>query len=193
MRIPQAHDIAEMWNVLDLRPVPEHLPAGEPLLDALRTTRLNGGALYACVHYAAHPVLDYFIQNRHLTGTPFDLLTGVLTHPALRLALPQLDRPLALPAPLPTQVLDVFDLEAGIARAVFRGGAYRDFDGSLRQAKSLAGHFVDAVQGDRRHHWFAHSSQAWSPWFQEACWDDTWVGLDGFKRRLWVLCTTDTD
>ncbi|MBZ9714644.1 hypothetical protein [Deinococcus multiflagellatus] len=193
MSIPRPHAIDQMWRDLQLTHIPDQPQAVDELLRRLETPRLNGGALFAWFQYENHPVLDHFIEHRHLTGQPLDLPNGFLAHPEVRRVLPVLELPDAMEPAITGTVVDVFDLEASLARAVFSGGPYRSFEGSLRQAKSIAGQAVDALQGDLRYHWFHHSVQDWSPWFSGGPWDGTWIGLDSFKKRLWLLCMTDMD
>jgi hypothetical protein len=188
-----------MWQELNL--VPESIPAAADLIAGLQATRSNGGAVFACFRYTKHPVLDWFIRATRLTPPAFDFASELLAQPIVSSRLPELNIAETLAEPLAVQVLDCFDLEASLAQHLFYGGAYHRIYGGVhheavttsRRAKTLAGEFVDAVEGQITTDWFAFSEQAWSPWFHEVAWDATWIGLSPARRLIWVLCATDSD
>jgi hypothetical protein len=75
-----------------------------------------------------------------------------------------------------------------------KGGAYRSFAGDADQAKRLGAAFVDAVVGGRHKAFKVYrSSAAWSSWFRDIAWDQTWACIDMDRNEVVVLCVTDTD
>lgn len=85
-------------------------------------------------------------------------------------------------------------LDGTLARALQWGGAYSDqpaMPGS--KAKALGSAFCASVFGDRYDDMDVDESSArWSNWFKGVAWDNTWVVTDKRRRRVTVLCITDT-
>lgn len=189
---PLISEIRQMWQALNLTPAAPP-QAVSPLLEELRRSNVNGGAVFQAFEYEAHPVLDWFIQTRRLVPPAFDLATDFVTTKAVREALPELKIPEHLPQPLQAHELDVFDFEASLTRRICRGGAYVTFDKTYREAQLLMAPFVDALAPEKDWPWFGLTWLPWTDWFFDVAWDMTWIGLSPQKNLLWLLCTTDTD
>ncbi|GGJ32421.1 hypothetical protein GCM10008938_18290 [Deinococcus roseus] len=189
--MPGPEQLQEMWRTLKIKTLPD-LPADiANVLNQMRSTRINGGAWYAAFQFETHPALDWFIKDhpQHLEASNF--FADALLHPVVQQA---------LKAALPEQgisanpiLMDTFDLEASLAREIHSGGAYHHTYTSVRQSKNLAASFVDQVQGDLRHQWFAYSPGGFSDPSDSTPWDHSWYGLNSLKRSFWILHVHDVD
>lgn len=188
--VPKA--VQAMWQILRVSPVPTTDRAVEQLLVALREARVNGGALFYRFHLSPHPVLNWFLSRNRLQEIGF--FEWFLRCEAVSAALPELNPTEERRLRPDFQRHSSFTLDGEIADEVCRGGAYRGFPGSARQAKDLGVRFCDFLWGDR----FTdvsvfRSGTPWSSWFYDVAWDATWLILDRQELLISLLCITDTD
>jgi hypothetical protein len=82
-----------------------------------------------------------------------------------------------------------------LAATLVKGGAYKSFDGDANEAKRLGAAFADAVVGGRHKAFKVYrSSAAWSPWFCDVAWDQTWACIDMDRNEVVVRASpTRTD
>lgn len=84
-------------------------------------------------------------------------------------------------------------LDGQLASIIVHGGAYKQFDGSAREAKKLATTVADLLTEQRYEDIHLHTTYAkWSPWFS-GIWDRTYVITDKQRAEITVLCVTDVD
>ena len=84
--------------------------------------------------------------------------------------------------------------DGDLAALLVIGGAYRRFRGDWRTAKAVALRAADELL-DGRLEDFAifYSEEAWSPWFFDVAWDESWILLDEGHAEATIIVTTDTD
>ena len=176
-----------------------------PYLEALRKMYINGGALLCCFNVPRDPVFDWFALGRNtLEGMSFELdgidfFTQFLGSAGVRAGAKELQIPDPLRLPDTTTESTfrwAFPLcfEGDRAQILFQGGAYAKFTGTAAEAKGLAQQFTQARLGDRYEDFLIDASFAcWSPWFGAIAWDGTSTLFDKKFRRIWLLCSTDTD
>ena len=172
--------------------VPLTDPVINRLLAELKEIYVNGGAFLTSFAIQGFESCHWFI-SRTSSGDKavFDqfLMSSEVKDalPELRIETPLITRPEF------TQV-SALKLDGEFATLLVRGGAYRRFAGTPRQAKELAQAFCDTVLGDRYNEvWAYNSDNAWSDWFHGVAWDATWIIVDVGLSRIWLLCVTDTD
>lgn len=117
-----------------------------------------------------------------------------LLHPTVKAALPKVTEACSFDESIAFDWGSPFTLDGELARALVLGGAYKKFDGTARDAKSLGMRVCDSLFGER----FLDVEvfrcwKAWSPWFHDVAWDSTIVLIDRRLQEVSVLVSTDTD
>jgi hypothetical protein len=169
-------------------------PAVTALLDALRETHDNGGAMLAGFRVNADDVIGWFASRNRLKE--YDLFPHFLGSQAVRDALPELQVPQPLGRELGFEPswTGTLTIDGELAARLVHGGAYDTFEGSATEAKRLGAAFVDALVGDRHTDFKVYrSDEAWAPWFCDIAWDTTWILVDRRTPTVLLLCLTDTD
>ncbi|MBP0578126.1 hypothetical protein J8I29_02290 [Labrys sp. LIt4] len=174
-------------------PITHMAAAIDDVLARFRQTHCNGGALFAAFEIGAEPALDWYVARGqlHLDG----ILARLLVHPAIRAGLPDLRIDTAVPLPdIGLEPRDGLEIDGLLARALYHGGAYWHATGSGMPEKTLALRFCDALFELRFDEIAVYTSgKAWTDWFYDIAWDETFVVLDKRCRRLFLLAVTDTD
>jgi hypothetical protein len=167
-------------------------PAGnapDELLDKLRSVFRNGGVQFATFSLATNPRLDWFVAcNRE---HEINFMANLLASPAVRTALPELGAPRTCPAGQ-WVALNPEALANEFATVLEGGGPYLKYRSG--DAKEVGQRACQVLFGDHPDDYLVfRTTYGWSSWFCEVAWDNTWVGIDKNTRRVWLLCTTDTD
>jgi hypothetical protein len=187
-----AADPAAMWAELSFTPVPYTEAAIDEVLALLRKARVNGDAFMRCFTVSAHQTFDWFASRNRLEE--IDFFSHFLTNAAVVATLPEM---VIDPGQLATTKFSrrsAFTLDGEIAELLVSGGAYEQFEGSPAQAKAIGSRFCHAIFGERYTEVESyHTADPWSNWFFGIAWDETYVLLDKGSRKVWLLCTTDTD
>lgn len=174
-------------------PIAHRAAAIDDVLARFRQTHCNGGALFAAFEIGAEPALDWYIARSQLHLD--DILARLLAHPAVRASLPDLRiDPASALSDIGLEPRDGLEIDGLLARALYHGGAYWHATGSGMSEKTLALRFCDALFDLRFDEIAIYvSGKAWTDWFYDIAWDETFVVLDKRYRRLFLLAVTDTD
>lgn len=183
------------------RPTFRQLPVTDEriveLLSALRETHMNGGALLAQFAVQYDGPLNWFTRRPPPGASGGDQhdFSAFFASTAVALALPELRLFDGLSRDPAWAWTGPFILDGQLTELLVNGGAYTCYKGPAKQAKQLAVAFCDAIFGDRYGDVQAvfYSAEAWSPWFYDVAWDNSWLILDTGADRVWLLCVTDTD
>jgi hypothetical protein len=191
-RMPTIGDVANAWEVAGVEVDSIVAPGVATLLTELCATHANGGALFARFRIGASPTLHRIaVVNR---WQEYGVLDSFLRSAAVRKALPELrvgDRLLANPV---WEEGGALTLGGVLAHELVAGGAYRQFERSAAEAKTIGDGFCAALFGDRFGDVQVYAtSSRWAPWFFDVAWDRTWVLIDRRERAIAILCLTDTD
>lgn len=204
---PNWQDAQKMCIEVALDPVVIESELIERVLDRLRVTHSNGGALLTAVQVGRSDVFDWFASRNRLLEN--EILAYLLRRNEIRDLLPELligQDSVPAAASCETGVCAIvssngfqfdnpFLLDGHLAGKLFAGGAYPSqakIDG--KTAKQLAIDFCDAVFGQRYEDISLYTShEVWTPWFHGIAWDWTAVLFDRLTRTLWILAVTDTD
>jgi hypothetical protein len=188
---PTHADVQRMCCRIGLTPagLPDE-PFGE-FLRALRKSHKFGGAHLVAFEVPPDNVFDWFASRNQLSEE--SLIDSLLSHPAIRQALPDLKIPEAK-AKSGLSLANPFLLDARFAHALHYGGAYWEPPDKGKSAKTLAVKVCESMF-DLRYGEIVllESSDAWTPWFGDIAWDHTAVVFDPQLRRLWLFAGTDTD
>jgi hypothetical protein len=192
---PEWQDIKRSHEQLSFRAYDVEDLAVTAMLDELRRTHHNGGALltaFALEH--DDETLHWFAsRNRFVEYQFFQAFLGSV---AVRDALPELHVPEQLARDLGFEQSwsGTLTLDGELAATIVLGGAYKRFKGTPTQAKELGAAFVDALVGERHAEFKVYRSfKPWSRWFLEIAWDSTVLIIDQAKNEVVLLCWTDTD
>jgi hypothetical protein len=188
---PTFAEVQEMCRIIELEQV--ELPAApySEFLRALRESHSNGGAYLVAFRVLPNSVFDWYASRNRLVEE--DLLDSLLTHKAIRTAVPDLGIP-ETKAATGLVMADPFLLDGRLAHRMFHGGAYSETGGDGRLAK-LSALGVCRAMFDLRFGEItvAESFDPWTPWFCNIAWDMTMVIFDRRRRLLWLFAITDTD
>lgn len=192
-----------MCSRIELRKMENQSDAFTQVLQCLRESHCNGGAVFATISVGSDRVLDWFAsRNRWLE---WEILPRILRREEIKESLTELNIG-TLPAVAEAgegcstsntdgfRMDNAFFFDGQLAACLYSGGAYTHPSGDGRSAKQLALDFCDALFQHR----FADlslftSHNAWTSWFHEIAWDWTAVLFDRRKRVLHILAVTDTD
>ena len=167
-------------------------PAIDRFLDAVRQTHVNGGAVLACF-VASDPQAFDQAAHRDIQGLDHLFLT-FLNADSVKAAVPELQIGDISADLLRLRYTVALGMEGELTHLLLTGGAYRKFEGSEEEARTLSRDFVSAMVNGRHLSASVMSSDApWTEWFYDVAWDTTYVIYDPQVRRFWLLCITDTD
>ena len=174
---------------------PELGPACQALLEHLRATHSNGGALLATFDVEDDATSRWFASRNRFSE--MGVFAALLQSTALREALPPLFQGGGDQLPDPT-LEEVFAgpylVDGWLAGVLVAGGAYERFRGSALEARAVARAAADEVLEGRYEDFVAYrTSASWSPWFFDVAWDATGVAVDLANKRVTLLAITDTD
>ncbi len=162
------------------------------LLEAMRYVFANGGAQFASFILGPSAVLDYFAPRGRLDEIQF--WSRMLQTPAVVEALPWLGDVYPGKKEITFHPLSAYYLDGDLAETLMKGGAYRHFAGTAKEAKQIGLDFCSVVFENRYDELTVRKTKdVWADWFMFTPWDNTWLGLDHRERRFWILCGTDTD
>jgi hypothetical protein len=178
------------------RPTFEQIAINDPrinaLLDALRKTHVNGGVAFA--GFAVHGI-GYRHQWYLCHRKGFVLhAAAFIESPAVRAALPELRLGESAPEEPAWYYSGPYTLDGELTETLLDSGSYGRYAGPPKEMKRLAEAFCDALFGDRYLSvQIFRSNKCWTPWFVGEIWDRSWLILDLFQDRVWLLCVTDED
>lgn len=160
------------------------------LIDTLTDSHVNGGALIRCFIVSDNTVFKIPIMVDDYK--PY--FERLLTSPDIKQSLHELRIGERFAEETYFKSTSPFIFEGEMADVLFHGGAYREFDGTPRQAKDMAQRFSQYVFGDRFMDIVIYTSHdVWCDWFLGIAWDTTWLIFDKALHKLWIICVTDTD
>jgi hypothetical protein len=189
---PTDADVRSALASIRISSWPLAAPALDELLDALRQTHANGGALFARFRLPEHPILHWFGSRNRWEEIGF--FEYFLSSEPVRQVLPELQLRSVSAAHLGFEQVSSSSLDGELAQILVDGGAYRRFAGTPQEAKRLTERATYALIANRFDEVVVYRSwKPWSPWFYDVAWDTTWLGVDRRYRSIWLLCVTDTD
>lgn len=193
---PELPEIVASWDSIAWAAVPVTAPALERYLDQVAATHVNGGYLFGrwCAVDYSDTTAWFFARNR---VEEYELLRVFFDSRVVREGLGELQ----IPSPLGHGVGGFQEQWAGslcldglFAGVIADGGAYKRYRGPARDAKVLAGAAVEALTQNRFEDFRVDvSHEAWTPWFMDLPWDQTYVLTDTANAEITVLCITDRD
>lgn len=170
-------------------------PGLTEFLEALAPTRVQGGTHIRRFRWTGGPD-SWFCGGSNLHA--YENFRTLLESKAARKAMPQVLEPSPFPVGSPPAFHGLaggaLGLDGDLATLLVLGGAYERFRGPQREAKRLACRAADNLIQDRYEDFSVYfSDEAWSPWFYDVAWDQTWILVDRRHAEATVIVTTDTD
>src|SRR5581483_2421322 len=163
----------------------------ERLLTEFRAIYKDGGALLGCFAVYEPGIPGWFTTLHTIQAT--EALQLFLTSAVVAIAFPELmiDKGLRLPE---WNRLGPLAFGAELGGAVLHGSYTANFRGTYEEARAIGQDASDAIFGSRWQDVIIFGSHAgWSSWFCGILWNHTWIVADKGERRVWLLCTTDSD
>jgi len=193
---PEPSEVVAAQNGITWAAVPVAAPALDRYLEHVAASYVNGGYLigrWRAVDYA--DTAAWFVARNR--AEEFELLRVFFDSEAVREGLSDLQ----IPSPLGSgdggfqqERTGSLCLDGILADVILSGGAYGRYRGSAMDAKALAGAAVEALTQNRLEDFRVHVSLVpWTPWFEGATWDRTYVLTDTANAEITVFCVTDTN
>jgi len=162
------------------------------IVEALRASHGNGGALLGRFSLAAPPRWQWYLSRNRFEEA--DFFARFVRHASVRQALPELGNPSANHSGLGFGMEQPHVLTGRLAGTVAEGGAYKRFRGSDNDLLRLVRAFTAAAFEDRYSDLLTYLSCApWSPWFRGVAWDASFFWFDTRTNVATTLLVTDTD
>jgi hypothetical protein len=200
---PELNEVLIMCRRIELRDIETRSDAVTQVLQRLRESHCNGGAMFGTVSIGADRVFDWYASRNRLLE--WEILPRILRREETKAIFKELNiGPLSNTSEegeaCSTSSTDGFRMDNAflfdgqLAACLHAGGAYTHCSGDGRAAKQLALNFCDALFQHRFAELSLFTSHAgWTPWFYGIAWDWTAVVFDRRKRLLHILAVTDTD
>jgi hypothetical protein len=189
-KLPSFEDRERMWRELVVSKDPGSRPAFAAYSEALRTVYTSGEVRAGSFRVEPHPVFDWYASRSQFREMGF--FERIWSLPSVHELMPE---PLLGLNFYSKDVLgesSPFLLGGSMAWALSSGGAgTRHARGSV-DAKRLADAAAAELVRDRYDEVRVfESGEAWSKFFLDVAWDNTWIVLD--ERLVHVVCATDSD
>src|SRR5688572_20158063 len=150
---------------------------------------VNGG----CLLYRFE-ILDASLHNFAQAGGFTRLLTAFFNHAEVKRALKEVQFAAAKTVPPLFRPMSSFEFEGALTEILLGGGAYIGGLASEDDARRITRAFVDAFLGNNRRLSTVFALEgAWTPWFYDVAWDNSYLILDPVAPAWWALFMTDTD
>lgn len=187
---PDPAAFARDWGRTIITAIERRDPRLIAVVHALNKTHVNGGARAAQFQIEAADAVAWTLSRNRLDK--FDFFSRFFASPAVVETMPEI-------AASNEGIAD-FEIETAasslesLSNVIMRGGAYRQFSGSDKDASRLARDFMGAVccagfsETTAWHNW-----KPWTPWFFDVAWDGTFFWFDMRTGIATVLLITDTD
>ncbi|MCS1350908.1 hypothetical protein [Mechercharimyces sp. CAU 1602] len=162
------------------------------VIKSIEKTHLNGGILVECYKV----INEDIFQILYLSNDYQENLEKLLMLPDIKSSVPALNLNEGLQCRPDFKLCHSFSFEYELVCAIYEGGAYKKFDGTTREARTIAANFSDYVfgLGDKLPNIKAFNSfKPWSSWFFDVAWDISWLIFDMEDKKLWLICITDSD
>jgi hypothetical protein len=180
-----------MWSNLGIKQVDCDFPRVGSLVARLKAEYVNGDAFTVSLAFGENDVLDFLVAVGNYRF--LELPERLFLVPSVQNTLGKLQLDSKTKAPAFEQY-DGFELDGALARMLWFGGAYSHRPKSSAEVMDLAiGARTDWIQ-DRFHEADVfRSHEAWTPFFSDVAWDQSWEVLDKRNRIAHLLFATDTD
>ena len=200
---PELNDVLRMCRRIELEKLELRSDSARQVLQCLRESHTNGGAMLATVALAADKVMDWFASRNRLLE--WEILPRILRREQIKACLAELKigaltNSTGESENCPTSACDGFRIDNAflfdgqLAARLHSGGAYSHPRGDGKAEKQLALDFCDTLFQQRFSEVSLFTShEAWTPWFHGIAWDWTAVLFDRRRRMLHILAVTDTD
>jgi hypothetical protein len=202
--MPTPEEAHAMCRLIPLIQVPVSETDLVSVIEELRRSHANGGALFAAFEVGPDSCFDWFASRNRLLE--FDILQLLLARSEVRDALPALkipdfhidfSRASSVESANGFEEISPFWFDGYLSEILYRGGAYGSgAHGDGRAEKEAALRFCDAAFGMRFSEvLYFQTHNAWTPWFGDIsiALDWTAVLIDRRLRKLWILAVTDED
>lgn len=181
-----------MWREIDFPLVDEDAGALHPFMEALRGLYANGAVVHKTFAMPARVDFDEFLHLGRLHDIFFFERFWLAS--SVRAALPFDLHEVEFLSPTVFSWTQRVELPGSLASALVRGGAYRNWDSTAREAMRLGLEAAEVLlAGDFEEPRVFVSQTAWSRFFHDVAWDYTWLVIEPRRRRIDVLLATDTD
>ncbi|MDX1977845.1 MAG: hypothetical protein SFT94_09230 [Pseudanabaenaceae cyanobacterium bins.68] len=191
---PTPEQIQQMWQTLEIQPEPCEYPAALAYMEEICLTHVNGGVVLGQFLVKGDQTLEWYAARQSLEI--IDFFDQFVCDQAVIAALPglRIQKPLRQQLRVEFKRSGSFTLDGELGFTLFQGGAYEQFKRSAKEAKNLAREFCDQLFSDRYDQISVYKTDlAWTEWFSDVAWDQTWFIVDRRDCRVWLLCITDTD
>ena len=160
------------WKDLEYRAIDIEESAVDLLLNTMRGLYINGGVIFKCFQPEDDAAFE-LVASTDLQGMDHIFLT-FLSRRSVRKLVPELWPEEQGDQPPTFRYVSAFCMEGHLTHLLLAGGAYKEFNGTVDDARTLSRNFTEALFGDRfRSVSVATSNQPWTAWFYDIACDST--------------------
>lgn len=190
--VPSTSELIQFWKEADFSLSTRSFPFTLEYVRALQQRYDNGRVFFASFQGMAHRVFDWYVSRNDLQGLLFFHKFWHTPTPAKILS--ELHVPPTHENDPRFQSASSFTFAGEIAARLYHGGAYHKSHGSGAEEMLLAERSAHELIQDRFSEVLVFVNHtAWSDFFLDTGWDDTWILLDKRDRAIHILAATDTD
>jgi hypothetical protein len=190
--VPSTTELIQFWKEADFSLSTRSYPFTLEYVQALRQRYDNGRVLFASFQGTAHRVFDWYVSRNDLQGLLF--FHKFWHTPAPSQVLSELRVSARYENNPRFQVASSFTFAGELASRLYHGGAYHKSHGSGAEEMRLAERSAHELIQDRFSEVLVFVNHAaWTEFFFDTGWDDTWILLDKRERAIHILAATDTD
>lgn len=180
-----------MWKPGTFKPIDISNQITQTFENTFNNINTNGGTIVKCFQVTNNQVIKELPWKQEKFENYFKEL---LSSPDIVNSLKMLDINVPLENDIGLTESNSLTLDGYFAVRLMWGGAYGEFNGTAGEAKKLGQMFCNYIFQDRYADVKVYSTPvAWTNWFHDVAWDDTWIIFDTSKLLLWIICMTDTD
>lgn len=189
---PTIEECRLMWPEVDFLPHTGTYPHIDKYVSALAAVYDNGDVVHHVFRLPSHPVFDWYASRNQYYEMAF--FERFWQSPSVQAAISQELRPLNFYSRKVFEWSSPFMLAGDLACTLASGGAYGKHAEGSADAKRIA----DAAADEMLNHDYDstllfNSHVAWSDFFRDVAWDNTWVLVHKQQGLAHVILATDTD
>lgn len=184
---PSDEDINELWKGVIFTKYAYNKTNIDKVVAELDSSHSNGGCKILAAKFIDHPTLHWFVSRNYFNEITFieKFLSCDIFDDEIKFNLTE---------EIQWEWSSPYLLDGDIARTLKSGGAYDKFSGTGKEAKTLAQQFCEDLFEDRYEDIIVFKIRsAWSDWFYDVAWDQTWIVIDKKDLIIWAILLTDTD
>lgn len=157
------------------------------LLKIISDIYLNGGVLFYSFDVKNSKIFDSIIMDS-------SNIEELITHDEVLSSLTELTIELPLEVKPNFIEINIVDFKTKMINNLIEGGAYSKYNGNLNELNKIIEDFCITISDEHMNETkIYYSSKSWNKWFGDINWDSTYVFINKYSKKFYILCITDMD